>query len=83
MATPLLTPNDVADLCQISPKTVMRAIRSGRLAATRLGKRGAFRISPDDVDAWIENCRLTTSPVREGRIRLRGHLLLDDEMDAL
>jgi len=40
MATPLLTPNDVADLCQISPKTVMRAIRSGRLAATR-GATGA------------------------------------------
>jgi len=83
MATPLLTPNDVADLCQISPKTVMRAIRSGRLAATRLGKRGAFRISPDDVDAWIEESRLTTSPVREGRIPPRGHLWLDDEMDAL
>jgi excisionase family DNA binding protein len=83
MAAPLLTPNDVADLCQISPKTVMRAIRSGRLAAARLGKRGSFRIAPDDVDAWIADSRLTTSPTREGRVRPRGHLQVDDEMDAL
>ena len=42
MPAPLLTPNDVAELCQISTKTVLRAIRSGRLAAARLGLRGAF-----------------------------------------
>jgi len=45
MAAPLLTPNDVADLCQINPKTVIRAIRSGRLAAARLA-RGARPGSP-------------------------------------
>lgn len=83
MAAPLLTPNDVAELCQISPKTVMRAIRSGRLSAARLGKRGAFRIAPDDVDAWVAASRLTTSPVREERVRPRGHLRVDDDMDAL
>ena len=83
MPAPLLTPNDVAELCQISTKTVLRAIRSGRLAAARLGKRGAFRITPDDVDAWVDSSRLTTSPVREGRVRPSGLLAVDDEMDAL
>lgn len=81
MAEPLLTPNDVADLCKISPRTVMRAIWSGRLAAARLGKRGAFRIAADDVDAWIAASRLTTSPAWEGPVRPRGHLRVDEEMD--
>jgi excisionase family DNA binding protein len=45
MTDPLLTASDVAALCQVSPKTVMRAIKSGDLRAARLGKRGAFRIS--------------------------------------
>ena len=83
MAAPLLTPNDVADLCQISPKTVIRAIRSGRLAAARLGRRGASRLAPDDVDAWVAASRLAPSPMREGRVRPRGHLRVGDEMDAL
>lgn len=80
MPAPLLTPSEVATLCQVSPKTVMRAIRNGRLAAARLGKRGAFRIAPDDVDAWLLTTRTTTSQVREGRVRPRGHLQVDEEM---
>src|SRR5215207_2185816 len=46
-------------------------------------QRGAFRIAPDDVDAWIAESRLTPSPEREGRIRPRGHLHVDDKMDRL
>jgi excisionase family DNA binding protein len=81
MAAPLLTPNDVAELCQISTRTVMRAICSGRLTAARLGKRGAFRIAADDVDAWIAASRLTSSPAWEGPVRPRGHLHVDEAMD--
>jgi excisionase family DNA binding protein len=50
---PLLTPADVADRCQVSPKTVMRAIRAGRLRAYRLGTRGAYRLRAADVEAWL------------------------------
>jgi excisionase family DNA binding protein len=73
MPDPLLTPSDVAALCQISPKTVMRAIQSGRLPAARLGKRGAFRIVPDDVEAWIAASRLVPPPRNGGRELARGH----------
>ncbi len=80
MAYPLLTPSDVAALCQVSPKTVMRAIQSGRLPAARLSERGAFRIAPDDVDAWIAGSRLAPPPRTRGRELARGHLRLSDAM---
>ena len=53
MTDRLLTPQDVADRCQISTKTVLRAIRAGRLRACRLGTRGGYRIHPADAEAWI------------------------------
>jgi excisionase family DNA binding protein len=50
----LLKPTDVARRAQISTKSVLRAIKSGRLRASRLGERGAYRIKEVDYDAWIE-----------------------------
>ena len=49
----LLTPADVAERCQVSQKTVLRAIRAGRLRAYRLGARGAYRLRAADVEAWL------------------------------
>ena len=50
----LLTPGDVAERCQISAKSVLRAIHRGQLRAYRLGERGAYRLREYDVDAWLE-----------------------------
>jgi excisionase family DNA binding protein len=50
----LLTPADVAERCQISAKSVLRAIHRGELRAYRLGERGAYRLREADVDAWLE-----------------------------
>jgi excisionase family DNA binding protein len=50
----LLTPADVAERLQIGTKTVLRAIRSGRLRAYRLGARGAYRLRAADVEAWLD-----------------------------
>ncbi len=54
---PLLTPAEVAAHCRVSTKTVLRAIRSGALRAARLGTRGAYRVEPVAVDAWIAACQ--------------------------
>jgi excisionase family DNA binding protein len=51
--TPMYRPADIAARCQVSTRTVMRAIRSGRLRASRLGSRGAYRVRPEDLEAWI------------------------------
>jgi excisionase family DNA binding protein len=56
----LLTPADVAERCQVSPKTVIRAIRAGRLRAYRLGTRGAYRLRASDVEAWLTESEVQT-----------------------
>ena len=50
----LLTPGQLAEHVQVSSKTVLRAIARGELRAVQIGRRGAWRICPDDVDAWLE-----------------------------
>ena len=86
MTEKLLTPADVAELCQLSTKTVLRAIRAGRLRASRLGEHAAFRVRREDVDAWIEASVL--EPVRKEPPPLRmvarpsdvGRLVITPEM---
>ena len=60
----LLTPADVARRCQVSTKTVLRAIHAGDLRASRLGRRGAYRVRAGDVDAWLDATASRTRPHR-------------------
>ena len=64
MTERLLTPTDVADRCQVSSKTVLRAIHRGRLRASRLGELGAYRMREADVEDWIERCVLEIPAAR-------------------
>jgi excisionase family DNA binding protein len=63
----LLTPTDVAERCQISTKTVLRAIRSGRLCAYRLGARGAYRMRSADVEECSTRATSDRSSCRSAR----------------
>jgi excisionase family DNA binding protein len=77
----LLTPSDVADRCQVSTKTVLRAIHRGRLRASRLGQQGAYRMRAADVDAWIESSVVEIAPPRPGHVApAAGQLFLTPEM---
>lgn len=51
---PMLTPEQVAERCHVSPRTVMRAIRAGELVASQLASRGCWRIRAEHVDAWLD-----------------------------
>ena len=85
----MLTPADVARRCQISTKTVLRAIHSGRLRAFRLGSRGAFRLRPSDVEQWIDGSLVevpdaagtpTVALAAEARAAVRGRLVVPPTM---
>jgi excisionase family DNA binding protein len=86
----LLRPVDVAELCQVSTKTVLRAIRNGRLRAYRLGARGAYRVRPDDVEAWLRSSLVARRGAPSDRVeeavqaapqpRERGRLALDGKV---
>ncbi|MGZ4239053.1 MAG: helix-turn-helix domain-containing protein [Solirubrobacteraceae bacterium] len=49
----LLTPQEVAEACQLSARTVVRAIERGDLRASKLAVRGGWRILPADIDDWL------------------------------
>ena len=49
---PMHRPADIAARCQVSTQTVLRAIRSGHLRASRFGGR-AYRVRTEDLEAWI------------------------------
>lgn len=53
-AAGLLTVAQVADLCQVSRRTIERAIADGRLRAAPLGRHGAARIRPEWLEEWID-----------------------------
>lgn len=81
----LLTPSDVADRCQVSTKTVLRAIHRGRLRASRLGEHGAYRIREADAEQWVEACVLEIPLPGAGSVsgeqsRTAGRLLLAPDM---
>jgi excisionase family DNA binding protein len=48
----LLTVNDVADILQLSPRTVWRMVHDERLPVVRIGR--AVRIRPEGLTALIE-----------------------------
>jgi excisionase family DNA binding protein len=77
MGDRLLTVAEVAESCQVHGKTVMRAIARGELRAVRLGARGAYRIRPGDVDAWLDErvVRPTRRFVREHDQEPAGRLV--------
>jgi len=47
-----LTPSEAADLTQLSRKTILKAVRSGDLVASRFGNR--LRFNPDALRVWLE-----------------------------
>ena len=52
--TEILTVDQVAEVVQLSPRTVMRAIHSGDLEASQLTQgRGGWRVREDAIDDWL------------------------------
>src|SRR4051794_25913793 len=57
----MLTVEDVARLTRLSVYTIRAAVGAGELPATKL--RGRIRVNPDDLQAWINACRIAPAPV--------------------
>lgn len=84
----LLTVDQVARACQVSSRTVMRAIEAGDLRASQLATRGVWRVREEDVEAWLDlranrrrepapgssDSPTVTSTVRSGSSGHRGRI---------
>ena len=55
---PLLTVGEVAELMRVSNMTVYRLIKSGQLAAVRVGKN--YRIRRSDVSRYLDERAVRT-----------------------
>ena len=51
--SPWMTRADAATYALVSVASISRAIRAGRLTASRIGGGRAVRLHRDDVDAWL------------------------------
>lgn len=76
-----LTVAEVAQRLKIGVSTVYVLINSGQLLHHRIGaRRGAIRISEDDLAAYLANCHAATrdasSPVSPTPMRKLKHLKL-------
>jgi len=71
---PLITVTDVAARLKVSPSLVYQMVESGKLVVYRIGNgRGAIRFRPEDVEAYLESCRIEkiAPPARKNRPRLK------------
>lgn len=57
MANPTtwLSLRSAAQHTQLSPATILRAVKRGELTAFRVGGQRLFRFRAHDLDAWLES----------------------------
>jgi excisionase family DNA binding protein len=61
-----LTAAEVAERLKVYPGTVKRWLREGSLAGMQLGDRAGWRVSEEDLEAFIEQRRnVSTLPTQE------------------
>ena len=70
----LLTVKDVAERLSVSSSLIYQLVESGKLPVLRIGNgRGAIRFSPQDIEAYLEECRVEKQApaTRQRRPRLK------------
>lgn len=53
----LLTPNEVAELLNVSVAQVYTLLRGNELPGLKIGKRGVWRVDPDQLSAYVAGLR--------------------------
>lgn len=81
MPNQLYTVKEVASMLHVSISSVYALVERGLLAAYRIGVgRGAIRISNDDLDSFLESCRVQSGEqppvVKRRRSRELRHIRL-------
>ena len=62
-----------AERLRVSPQCVYQLVETGRIVAHRIGVgRGTIRISGDDLDAYLESCRVEKESYRQTRKNRKG-----------
>jgi excisionase family DNA binding protein len=62
----LLTVAEAARFAGVSEKTIYRAIEARRLKHARIGQSKCYRIRPQWLDDWIDDCAVEAEPAVSG-----------------
>jgi excisionase family DNA binding protein len=65
----LLTTREVADRLAVSPETILRWHRSGKLPGGRRLGSNVLRFSEVEIDRWLDTCAAHASLKRESLTR--------------
>ena len=69
----MLTVKEVAEHLRVSRTCVYQLVEQGKLACHRIGiGRGAIRIAPEDLAAFVDGCRREERPDRPASSSTKG-----------
>ena len=54
MNRPLLKPEELRELLNVSRSWLYEAAQEGRIPSVRLGPHGPLRFDPEQIDEWLE-----------------------------
>ena len=76
MTRDVLTPQEVAEYLQLTPDTIYRYIREGKLVASRMGRQ--YRIPKENVKLFL----LATSVAGDARMRTFSRQQVEEWLEA-
>ena len=81
---PLLLTKEVAEILRVSEEYVRELIRRGKIRAYKEGRRSGFRVSPDDVEAYIQEKYKEFNPEEDSGLdddRDTGDIIENEDVD--
>jgi len=79
MEEKFLTTEQVAEILQVHPFTILKFLKDGRLNGIKLGR--VYRIKQSDVETFIEE-RMTNKPKKEKKEIIREEERVEETKDG-
>lgn len=79
MQEKFLTTDQVAEILQVHPFTILKFLKDGRLNGIKLGR--VYRIKQSDVETFIEE-RMTNKPKKEKKEIIREEVQIEETKDG-
>lgn len=79
MQEKFLTTDQVAEILQVHPFTILKFLKDGRLNGIKLGR--VYRIKQSDVETFIEE-RMTNKPKKEKKEIIREEEEVEETKDG-
>ena len=79
MEEKFLTTDQVAQILQVHPFTILKFLKDGKLNGMKLGR--VYRIKQSDVEEFIEE-RMTNKPKKEKKEIIKEDVVIEEHRDG-